>query len=87
MIGGVTSNPSANHATAFPHTRNWAAGTGRGRLLELPQERAMFFWFLVAVAVVVGLTLLGAFISRRSPGTSWQNHEDTPMGLGGDHFH
>lgn len=47
----------------------------------------MFFWFLVAVAIVVGLTLLGAFISRRSPGTAWQDHEDTPFGMGGDHFH
>lgn len=48
----------------------------------------MFFWFLVAVAVVVGLTLLGAYISRRAPGTAWKDHEDTPMGLGGDgHFH
>jgi hypothetical protein len=54
---------------------------------RLPQERAMFFWFLVAVGVVVGLTLLGAFISRRAPGNNWQNHEDTPFGMGGDHFH
>lgn len=36
----------------------------------------MFFWFLVAVAVVVGLTLLGAFISRGDPG--WK--DDGPMG-------
>jgi len=53
-----------------------------------PQECAMFFWFLVAVAVVVGLTLLGAYVARRSPGTSWQDREDHPMGWGGgDHLH
>jgi len=36
----------------------------------------MFFWFLVAAGVVVGLTLLGAFISRGDSG--W--HDDGPMG-------
>ena len=45
----------------------------------------MFFWFLVAVAIVVGLTLVGAFISRRAPGTAWQDHEDRPIGPWGDH--
>jgi uncharacterized protein YneF (UPF0154 family) len=40
---------------------------------------AMFFWFLVAVAIVVGLTLIGAFISRRAPGTDWEEREDTPI--------
>jgi len=45
----------------------------------------MFFWFLVAVAVVVGLTLVGAYISRRSPGTAWQEHEDRPAGPWVDH--
>jgi len=35
----------------------------------------MFFWFLVAVAVVVGLTLLGAFVARGDPG--W--HDDGPF--------
>jgi uncharacterized protein YneF (UPF0154 family) len=38
----------------------------------------MFFWFLVAVAVVVGLTLLGAFLSRRD--TDWEAKEDHPIG-------
>lgn len=46
----------------------------------------MFLGFLVAVGVVVGLTLLGAFITRRAPGTSWQSREDTPF-TGGDMFH
>ncbi len=32
----------------------------------------MFLGFLITVGIVVGLTLLGAAISRRSPGTSWQ---------------
>lgn len=40
----------------------------------------MFFWFLVAVAIVVGLTILGAYVTRRDPGTNWQDHEDRPMG-------
>jgi hypothetical protein len=45
----------------------------------------MFFWFLVAVAIVVGLTLIGAYVSRREPGTAWQEHEDRPMGFGDHH--
>lgn len=45
----------------------------------------MFFWFLVAVAVVVGLTLLGAFVSRRNPGSHWERHEDRPVGPWMDH--
>jgi hypothetical protein len=45
----------------------------------------MFFWFLVAVGIVVALTLVGAYISRRAPGTSWQDHEDRPIGPWGDH--
>jgi len=40
----------------------------------------MFVGFLIAVGIVVGLTLLGAAISRRAPGTSWQAHEDRPIG-------
>lgn len=40
----------------------------------------MFFWFLVAVGVVVGLTLVGAFISR---GDGWS--DDGPMGPWADH--
>jgi len=40
----------------------------------------MFFWFLVAVGLVVGLTLLGAFMVRRNPDTSWEGNEDRPMG-------
>ncbi|MES1202223.1 MAG: hypothetical protein ABUS57_12330 [Pseudomonadota bacterium] len=38
-----------------------------------------FLGFLIAVGIVVGLTVLGAFISRRSPGTNWERHEDHPM--------
>jgi hypothetical protein len=41
----------------------------------------MFFWFLVAVAVVVGLTILGAFMARRDDG--WG--DDGPMGPWTDH--
>jgi hypothetical protein len=52
-----------------------------------PQERAVFFLFLVAVAIIVGLTLLGAYISRRSPGTAWQDHEDRPIGFGDGHHY
>lgn len=44
----------------------------------------MFFWFLVAVGLVVALTLLGAAIVRRAPGTSWEEHEDRPIGPGAD---
>lgn len=44
-------------------------------------ERVMFFWFLVAVAAVVGLTLLGAFIARGEDGYS----DDGPMGPWADH--
>jgi hypothetical protein len=40
----------------------------------------MFFWFLVAVAIVVGLTLLGARVSRDEPETEWQEREDRRMG-------
>jgi hypothetical protein len=40
----------------------------------------MFFWFLVSVAAVVGLTLLGAFVSRRNDGPAWNDPEDRPMG-------
>ena len=47
----------------------------------------MFFWFLVAVGAVVGLTLLGAHISRRAPGTSWERREDHPIIGPGDHHH
>ncbi len=47
-------------------------------------EREMFFWFLVAVGVVIALTLLGALVSRRAPGTDWQEHEDRPIGPGAD---
>lgn len=45
----------------------------------------MFFWFLVAVGIVVGLTLLGAWISRRAPGTEWEANEDRPIGPFSDH--
>jgi hypothetical protein len=45
----------------------------------------MFFWFLVAVAIVVGLTVLGAYVTRRDPGTNWEGHEDRPMGPWVDH--
>lgn len=45
----------------------------------------MFFWFLVAVAVVVGLTVIGAYMVRRDPGTGWEEHEDRPIGPFMDH--
>jgi hypothetical protein len=45
----------------------------------------MFFvGFLLAVGLVVGLTLLGALISRKAPGTEWESHEDRPLGPGLD---
>jgi hypothetical protein len=44
----------------------------------------MFFWFLVAVGAVVALTLLGAAMARRNPGTAWEGHEDRPIGPGAD---
>lgn len=55
---------------------------GRDKPSWAPQKRqlgagAMFFWFLVAVAAIVGLTVLGAFMSRRSGG--W-DHDDHPIG-------
>ncbi len=40
----------------------------------------MFFWFLVAVGIVVALTILGAFMSR---GGGWS--DDGPMGPWTDH--
>jgi hypothetical protein len=43
----------------------------------------MFFWFLVAVGIVIGLTLLGAIMVRRNPDTQWERHEDRP--IIGDH--
>jgi hypothetical protein len=45
----------------------------------------MFFWFLVAVAIVVALTILGAYITRREPGTEWEEREDRPVAPWGDH--
>ncbi len=45
----------------------------------------MFFWFLVAVAIVVGLTVLGAYMVRRRPGTEWEDREDRPIGPWADH--
>lgn len=45
----------------------------------------MLFWFLLAVGVVVALTIVGAMISRRAPGTAWEAREDRPMGPGFDH--
>lgn len=44
----------------------------------------MFFWFLVAVAIVVGLTLLGAHIARGEPGNEWEEREDRAMGPWGE---
>ena len=41
----------------------------------------MFFWFLVAVGIVVGLTLVGAFVARGDSG--W--NDDGPMGPWADH--
>jgi uncharacterized protein YneF (UPF0154 family) len=45
----------------------------------------MFIGFLIAVAIIVGLTLVGAFISRRTPGKEWESHEDRPVGPWMDH--
>lgn len=45
----------------------------------------MFVGFLIAVAIIVGLTLVGAYISRRSPGNDWEAHEDRPIGPWMDH--
>lgn len=39
----------------------------------------MFFWFLVAVGIIVALTLVGAMMVRRNPDTAWERREDTPM--------
>lgn len=47
----------------------------------------IFIAFLIAVGIVVGLTILGAYISRRAPGTSWQAREDHPLLGPHDHFH
>jgi hypothetical protein len=44
----------------------------------------MFLAFLIAVGVIIGLTVLGAFITRRAPGTAWERHEDRPIGPGTD---
>jgi len=47
----------------------------------------MFFLiFLLAVIFIVGLSVLGAWIVRRAPGTHWQSHEDTPVIGPHDHF-
>lgn len=45
----------------------------------------MFFWFLVAVAIIVALTILGAYIVRRAPGDEWEEREDRPVGPWTDH--
>jgi len=44
----------------------------------------MFVGFLIATGIVIALTLLGALISHRAPGTDWQSREDHPI-LPGDH--
>lgn len=44
----------------------------------------MFVGFLIAVGIIVALTLLGAFIARRAPGTAWEEREDRPF-MGHDH--
>lgn len=48
-------------------------------------ESEMFFWFLVAVAIVVGLTVLGGYMVRRDPDTGWEDREDRAMGPWVDH--
>ncbi|MBL8536232.1 MAG: hypothetical protein JNM59_02380 [Hyphomonadaceae bacterium] len=45
----------------------------------------MFFWFLVAVAAVVALTLIGAAMVRRDPDTAWEKREDHPVLTDGHH--
>ncbi len=47
-------------------------------------EWRMFFWFLVAVGAVVVLTVIGAMMVKRDPGTAWEIHEDRPIGPGTD---
>ena len=42
--------------------------------------------FLIAVAIVFGLTVLGALIATRNPGTDWEAHEDRPI-IGPHHDH
>ena len=39
------------------------------------------FWlvFIGAIAVLGLLTLLGASLTRRSPGTDWEKQEDRPI--------
>lgn len=59
------------------------AGLGAGER-PLAPEHVMFFWFLMAVGAVVVLTLVGALVSRRAPGTAWEEHEDRPIGPGMD---
>lgn len=44
-----------------------------------------FLWFAVAVVVIGLLSVLGAFISRRAPGTDWEKHEDRPLIGPGEH--
>jgi hypothetical protein len=45
------------------------------------------FWlgFVAAVVVVCLLTLFGAALVRRNPGTQWQHDEDRPLLGPGDH--
>lgn len=45
----------------------------------------MFIGFVIAVALVVGLTLVGAYIARRAPGTEWESNEDRAIGPWSDH--
>ncbi len=45
----------------------------------------MFIGFLIAVAIIVALTLVGAYISRRDPGDDWETKEDRPIGPWMDH--
>ncbi len=44
----------------------------------------MFLGFLAFLAIIVGITLVGAFISRRAPGTDWEKKEDYPIFGPGD---
>lgn len=43
----------------------------------------MFFWFLVAVGGVVGLTIVGAYMARQAGG--WDHDDGGPMGPWVDH--
>jgi hypothetical protein len=44
----------------------------------------MFFWFLAFFGAILVLSVIGALMVRRNPGTAWEVHEDRPIGPGTD---